>query len=60
MDNKNSGGVGILSVLQIIFIVLKVLNLISWSWWAVFWPTYSGIALWILVLVILFIISILD
>jgi|LakMenEpi13Jul12_1017406.scaffolds.fasta_scaffold11785_1 hypothetical protein len=30
----------IFSVLQIIFIVLKVLELIDWSWWLVFTPMY--------------------
>lgn len=29
---------GILDVILIINIVLKLLNLITWSWWAVLWP----------------------
>ncbi|HEG5317614.1 TPA: hypothetical protein SEZ16_001666 [Campylobacter jejuni] len=36
--------IGILGVLLIIFIVLKLLGLISWSWWWVlspFWLPYS-------------------
>ena len=37
--------VGFLGLLQIVFIVLKVLNKISWSWWLVFIPLYIEIAL---------------
>lgn len=29
---------GILDVILVINIVLKLLNLITWSWWAVLWP----------------------
>ena len=33
MDNKaKQGGLGIVSVLTIIFIVLKLLGVIKWSW----------------------------
>lgn len=35
----------IFSVLQVIFIVLKVLELIDWTWWEVFIPSYIGIGL---------------
>lgn len=35
----------ILGVLQIIFIVLKVIGAINWSWWAVFTPLWIDIAL---------------
>ena len=37
----------IFSVVQIIFIVLKCLKLITWSWWAVFSPLWIEIALYI-------------
>lgn len=32
-------------LLQIVFIVLKVIGLITWSWWMVFIPLYIEIAL---------------
>lgn len=43
----SNGGIGTLGVLLIIFITLKVLNLIDWSWWWVFSP------IWIPFLIIL-------
>lgn len=31
MDNK-SGGIGFFGILTIVFIVLKLMNVITWSW----------------------------
>ena len=31
-------------VLLVIFIVLKLVGVITWSWWLVFLPAYFGIA----------------
>lgn len=59
MNNKtttsSSGGMGILSWLQVIFIVLKVLDLIDWSWFKVFIPTWIGLGLFVVVIVLLII-----
>lgn len=55
MNNKVnvSGGIGFPGVLQIVFIVLKLCKVISWSWWIVFLPTLIGLGLTILGLIIL-------
>ena len=47
MSNSNSsnGGMGFFGTLGIIFIVLKLLNVIAWSWWLVLLPIYGGLAL---------------
>lgn len=39
-NNNNSGGVGILTVLATIFIVLKLVGVIDWSWWIVLMPVW--------------------
>lgn len=49
---------GILSVLLIIFIVLKVTNVISWSWGLVLLPLWIGLGLVGLVFIIVVIIAI--
>lgn len=36
--NQAKGGIGFLGVLQIAFIVLKLLNVINWSWVIVLLP----------------------
>ena len=50
MSDKKSttGGMGILGVLQTIFIVLKLVHVIDWSWVVVFIPTFIGLGLTIL------------
>lgn len=41
MDNNNSrGGIGCLTVIQIVLIMLKLFKLIDMSWWLIFIPTY--------------------
>lgn len=51
-SNNRSSGLGLGSVLTIVFIVLKVTKVIDWSWWWVLSP------LWISFLLRLFIIGI--
>ena len=57
MSDKNSGGTSILSILQIIFIVLKLLKVITWSWWIVFVPTWIGLGIVALCFIVIFIIA---
>ena len=59
MSNSNnaSGGTSILTVLQTIFIVLKLLKVITWSWWTVFIPTWIGLGLFTLCIIVIFIIK---
>ena len=43
MDNKaKQGGLGIVSVLTIVFIVLKLLGVIQWSWIWVLSPLWTS------------------
>lgn len=49
--NNNSSGLGVLGVLQIIFLVLKLTGLITWSWVLVLIPLW--ISLGILALVVM-------
>ena len=52
MDNSSSKGMGIIGVLQIIFIVLKLIGVISWSWWLVLIPLWIDIACFIIGIII--------
>ena len=51
-NEEKSGGIGLSSVLLVVFIVLKLTGNIDWSWWWVLSP------LWILLAIALFIIVI--
>lgn len=56
MDKKNnSSGIGFTSLLTIVFITLKLTNVINWSWWWVLSPIWISIALVIIALVVLLI-----
>ena len=52
-NNSSSSGLGLSSVLTIIFIVLKLVGVINWSWWWVLAPTWISLILWFVLIVIL-------
>lgn len=64
MKNKSSsasgGGMGLLGVLQVIFIVLKCIGVIAWSWWAVLIPLWISMGLAVLAVFLYFILSLVD
>lgn len=49
----SNGGMGLLSVLCLIFIVLKLTGLISWSWWWVLSPLWIYLVLVIMVVILI-------
>jgi len=55
-SNPNSGGIGFVGLLTILFIGLKLTGHIAWSWWWVLSPVwiYAAITTGILVAVLLF------
>ena len=58
MDKNNgSSGLGLGSVLTIIFVVLKLVGVIDWSWWWVLSPTLISIGLVLIVAIIFAIIE---
>lgn len=52
MRNNKSNELDTMSVLQIIFIVLKLTNLINWSWWVVFIPFWVSMGVYAAALII--------
>jgi hypothetical protein len=56
-SNGSSGGIGFTSLLQIVFITLKLIGKIDWSWWWVMSPTWITIAVAILIIVIFVVIK---
>lgn len=51
-ENHNHAGVGFFGLLTLLFIALKLLGVIRWSWWFVLAPSYFPLTI---VLNILFI-----
>ncbi len=56
MNKDTNGGIGFWGLLQLMFILLKLLGVIKWSWVLVFIPTYIAIFFCIAALIILMII----
>lgn len=50
-------GVGFIGLLQLIFIVLKLTDIISWSWLWVLSPIWISVALYALVVIVLLVLS---
>lgn len=53
--NSESGGIGFAGLLTIVFIVLKLIGTISWSWWWVLSPIWIsvglGVGIWLIGLI---------
>ncbi len=44
-NSSSSGGIGFVGLLTIVFIVLKLIGKISWSWWWVLSPIWITVGL---------------
>ncbi|WP_431482257.1 hypothetical protein [Pseudomonas solani] len=40
----SSGGIGVVGLLGVAFVILKLCGVISWSWWWVTAPFWGGLA----------------
>lgn len=58
MESKHYGGLGFVDVLLLIFIVLKLTGVISWSWLWVLSPLWISIGIVIITLLIIGIIAV--
>lgn len=52
MKNNGSSGLGLGGVLTVVFVVLKLVGTIDWSWWWVLSPIWIGIGLNIVIALI--------
>jgi hypothetical protein len=59
-SSSSSGGIGFGGLLTIVFITLKLLGKIDWSWWWVLSPLWIGLALVVLILIIALIFALLT
>lgn len=51
-NSTQSGGVGFLGLLTIVFITLKLIGTITWSWWWVLSPMWIPFAIWFAILIL--------
>lgn len=57
MKDSSSKGLGLGDVLAVVFIVLKLIGVIDWSWWWVLAPVWIPV---IIVVIAYIVISIID
>lgn len=56
--NVNRGGLGIFSILTIIFVILKAFGIIGFTWFQCFIPLIIGVALTIIIFIVALIFAI--
>lgn len=56
-SDVSSGGLGFGTTLFLVFLVLKLTDVIDWSWWWVTAPLWIPISIFILFVIIVFIIA---
>jgi hypothetical protein len=56
-SSHTSSGLGLCSVLFIVFLVLKLCGVIDWSWWWVTAPLWGGLALVLIILLAVLVIT---
>lgn len=54
---KNVCSLGFLSSLAIVFIILKLVSVIDWSWWYVLSPIILDVILWVISVITVIIIK---
>lgn len=57
-SSSSSSGIGFTGLLTIVFIVLKLIGKISWSWWWVLAPTWVPLAILLAILGVVLVIGI--
>ena len=48
-SSSDSGGLGLSGVLLVVFIILKLVGVISWSWLWVLSPLWIGLLFWLFI-----------
>lgn len=49
--NVHFGGAG--TILTVLFVILKVMGKIDWSWWWVFAPLWLPFCIWIVIMLVI-------
>lgn len=57
-SSSSSSGIGFTGLLTIVFIVLKLIGYITWSWWWVLSPIWISLILWLMVIGVVVLITI--
>jgi hypothetical protein len=56
-SSSSSSGIGFCSLLTIVFVTLKLLNKIDWSWWWILSPLWISFLMLIVILIVVSLIT---
>lgn len=56
-SSSSNGGIGFVGLLTIVFITLKLIGKISWSWWWVLSPIWIAASIFVVVLLVIGIVA---
>ena len=56
MKGETTGSLGFVSILTIVFIVLKLCKIIDWSWVWVLSPIWISMLLWMVIIMVVYIV----
>ena len=59
-DMKNEQGVGIGFILFVVFLVLKLTNVVTWSWWLVTAPLWIPFGIVLVIVIIATVVAIIS
>lgn len=57
-SSSSSSGIGFAGLLTVLFVALKLTDVIDWSWWWVLSPLWIGLAFGILLVIVVVLIAI--
>lgn len=57
MNNNSSRGLGLLGVLGVVFIVLKLVGVIDWTWWWVLSPFWIEFVIKLIAITIIYLLE---
>lgn len=52
MEKSTQGGVGLMGLLFVVFLVLKLTKVISWSWWWITAPLWVPVAIGLTIVIV--------
>ncbi len=57
-QQSSSGGISVFGLLGVVFVTLKLMGYINWSWWWVTAPFWGGFVLLITVIIVLILVQV--
>lgn len=51
-NQTHNTGISVFALLGIVFLILKLVGVIDWSWWLVLLPFYAGLGLFIAIILL--------